>query len=240
MIVGNRRWRKDIANAVWTWYPCGVACGAGELVEETSDLTGGSWTTSAHYLRAGGGCSSLLIRRNSEYHCFDLTGTVGVILDGGSSLLSDNLYDAYGVDMYSSGNAVTPYRVPQGKLDEDGLVSPMCVKLPIRDLALIKGCGDLGKLLCRFCYDYCWLFKRTLHLKKGETCKDWCHIKYGCPDGKKKSPGGPCGPGQITVVITCGSAKATVCLDPGESACCSGNGVMVVKGPCPPSKAPGN
>ena len=27
---GNRRWSKDIANDLWTWYPCGVACGAGE------------------------------------------------------------------------------------------------------------------------------------------------------------------------------------------------------------------
>ena len=30
---GGRRWKKDIANAVWTWFPCGVACSAGDLVE---------------------------------------------------------------------------------------------------------------------------------------------------------------------------------------------------------------
>lgn len=53
---GNRRWVKDIANNLWTWYACGVACGAGELIEETSDLTGGTWATSALYLRVGGGC----------------------------------------------------------------------------------------------------------------------------------------------------------------------------------------
>ena len=51
---GNRRWAKDIANNAWTWYPCGIACGAGELVEQGSDLTGGTWTTNAQYLRAGG------------------------------------------------------------------------------------------------------------------------------------------------------------------------------------------
>ena len=28
---GGRRWCKDLANNVWTWYPCGVACNAGEL-----------------------------------------------------------------------------------------------------------------------------------------------------------------------------------------------------------------
>ena len=26
---GGRRWRKDIAGNLWTWYPCGVACCAG-------------------------------------------------------------------------------------------------------------------------------------------------------------------------------------------------------------------
>ena len=36
------------------------------MVEETSDLTGSSWSTSGQYLRAGGGCNSLLIRRKSS------------------------------------------------------------------------------------------------------------------------------------------------------------------------------
>ncbi|MER3473178.1 MAG: hypothetical protein C4335_03925, partial [Armatimonadota bacterium] len=48
---GGRRWRKDYVNGVWTWYPCGVGCGAGELVEQTSDLSGAQWTTSGLYLR---------------------------------------------------------------------------------------------------------------------------------------------------------------------------------------------
>jgi len=47
----GRRWRKDTVNGVWTRYPCGVACGAGELVEQTSDLSGSQWTTSALYLQ---------------------------------------------------------------------------------------------------------------------------------------------------------------------------------------------
>ncbi len=63
---GNRRWSKDIVNNQWTWYPCGVAGGAGEMVEETSDLTDSNWATSGQYLRAGGGCSSLLIHSKSS------------------------------------------------------------------------------------------------------------------------------------------------------------------------------
>ena len=80
---GGWRWRKDIANNIWTWYPCGASCTAGALVEETSDLTDVTWTTSALYLRTGASCGSRLIRRvsstDSEYHHGDPRGNFGVI-----------------------------------------------------------------------------------------------------------------------------------------------------------------
>ncbi len=38
---GGRRWRKDYLNGVWTRYPCGVACGAGDLVAPQKPLEGG-------------------------------------------------------------------------------------------------------------------------------------------------------------------------------------------------------
>jgi YD repeat-containing protein len=41
---GGGRWRKHYLNGVWTRYPCGVACGAGDLVEHQKPLEGGSWT----------------------------------------------------------------------------------------------------------------------------------------------------------------------------------------------------
>jgi len=72
---GGRRWRKDYLNGVWTRYPCGVACGAGELVEQQKPLEGGSWTVSALYLQ---GIS--LVRRNDEWHHFDPLGTAQVII----------------------------------------------------------------------------------------------------------------------------------------------------------------
>ncbi len=42
---GNRRWRKDLAANLWDWYPCGVACCAGELVSLRSTDGGATWGT---------------------------------------------------------------------------------------------------------------------------------------------------------------------------------------------------
>lgn len=41
---GGRRWRKDIVNNVWDWYPCGVACCAGDLVTLRSVNAGSTWS----------------------------------------------------------------------------------------------------------------------------------------------------------------------------------------------------
>jgi len=92
-------------NGVWTRYPCGVACGAGELVEQTSDLSGSQWTTSALYLQ---GIS--LVRRNSEWHHFDPLGTAQVITNGSAQVVNNNLYDVFGVLRYEQGSAQTPWR----------------------------------------------------------------------------------------------------------------------------------
>ena len=96
--------KYDLYSNKWTWYPCGVACGAGELVEQGSDLTGGTWTTNAQYLRAGGGCSSMLIRRKSstddEYHHEDVLGVFGVITGASGAVLSSNVYDAFMAQQY--------------------------------------------------------------------------------------------------------------------------------------------
>ena len=117
----GRRWRKDIAGSLWTWYLCGVACSAGELVEQTSDLTGAVWTTAALYLRGGSACSSTIIRRNSEYHHFDLTGTAGVITSASGAILSNNLYDRFGSQRFAQGSVGTPWRWNQA--EEEGLVN---------------------------------------------------------------------------------------------------------------------
>ncbi|HLI48493.1 MAG TPA: hypothetical protein VKV18_07410 [Chthonomonas sp.] len=101
---------------------------------------GGVWNVQALYLRAGGGCSSLLVRRNGEYHQWSITGDAAVITDGSGNVLSSNEgkgalpqkiarfsgdpcigleYDSFGVAMYTSGNAQTPYR-PAGLVLDEG------------------------------------------------------------------------------------------------------------------------
>ena len=67
---GGRRSRKDHLANVWTWFPCGVACGAGDLLEEQSDLTGVTWTVTAQYLSG-----QAIVRRNSEFHHWDCQTT---------------------------------------------------------------------------------------------------------------------------------------------------------------------
>ncbi len=88
-----------------TRYPCGVACGAGELVEQQKPLEGGDWVTSTLYLQ---GIS--LVRRNNEWHHFDPFGTAGVITNGSAQVVSNNLYDLFGVVRYQQGSAQTPWR----------------------------------------------------------------------------------------------------------------------------------
>ena len=139
---GNRRWSKDIANDLWTWYPCGVACGAGEMVEETSDLTGSSWTTSGQYLRAGGGCSSLLIRRKSstddEYHHANLLDIITIVTNNNAQIINNNIYDSCGILCFSNGLANTPYRYDLNLNDNLILMNGKHVVLPQRNLKLMK------------------------------------------------------------------------------------------------------
>ncbi len=94
--------------------PWGVACGAGELVEQGSDLTGSTWTTNAQYLRVGGGCGSMLIRQkitnlNDEYHHEDPLGVFGVITGANGAVLSSNIYDAFDVLQFSTGGKLSLY-----------------------------------------------------------------------------------------------------------------------------------
>ena len=114
---GGRRWRKDYLNGVWTRYPCGVACGAGDLVEQQKPLDGGRWTVSALYLQ---GIS--LVRRNNEWHHFDPSGTAQVITNSSAQVVSNNLYDVFGVLRHPQGSAQTPWRWRTTRLSAEGFV----------------------------------------------------------------------------------------------------------------------
>ena len=103
---GGRRWRKDYLQNQWTWYPCGVACSAGELVEQQSDLTGATWTTIGQQLRVGAGCASMLLRRNSDNFHSNLSDISSVTTDPTGAISSSVVYDEFSVQQYSS--AITP------------------------------------------------------------------------------------------------------------------------------------
>jgi len=66
------------------------------------------------------------VRRNREYHHGDVLGNKGVITDGSGNVLSSNEgegvgleYDSFGVAMFTSGTAQTPYR-PAGLVLDEG------------------------------------------------------------------------------------------------------------------------
>ena len=120
---GGRRWSKDLANNRWTWYPCGVACNAGELVEQTSDLIGSVWTTSALYLKGGSSCGSRIIRRNSEYHHIDIWGNYAYITGNTANVIAIAFNDKFRVQRYISGTAQTPWRNTKSKVNASWLES---------------------------------------------------------------------------------------------------------------------
>ncbi len=138
---GGRRWRKDYANNVWTWYPCGVACNAGELVEQTSDLTGATWTTSALYLKAGSGCGTGIVRRNSEYHHAGIGGNINLVSGAGAAVLATRISNAFGVQQYASGSAQTPWITNAVSADAEGLqLRANCLLVAERALSVSAVC----------------------------------------------------------------------------------------------------
>ena len=146
---GFRRWRKDYTANLWTRYPCTAASCAGDLVEQQGDLSGGNWVVSATYLKGVG-----LVRRNNEFHHFDVLGTAGVITGASGAVLSANVYDAFGVARYVSGNAQTRWRWLQA--EEEGLVHISKEDyLPQWGVVLQQQRGDLDEDLCEKRYQIC-------------------------------------------------------------------------------------
>ncbi len=223
---GNRRWSKDIANNLWTWYPCGVACGAGEMVEETSDLTGSSWATSGQYLRAGGGCSSLLVRRKSstddEYHHQDMVGVFGVITGASVEVLSSNLYDLFSYQQYMQGSTITGWRFDGSKIMDDGMTGGqdgLSYYFPQRGLELFKAsgtptiasCVTLQGKGCSLASNAPFLCKQgSINIPgvKIDTCEHNCPNKRNCKT--VNLPGGMEGSITVKVMIGKGTFKLPI------------------------------
>jgi len=137
---GARRWTKDIAANKWTWYPCGVACSAGELVEMSSDLTGATWTTTSTSLTTGG-CGTSLIRSDALFVVNDSRGNVTTITGANADTIATTVYDANGVRRAGSGS-LTPgvIRAIYGSGNEDSMGSFSNARFQPRDVIdWIKG-----------------------------------------------------------------------------------------------------
>ena len=164
-------------------------------------------------------------------------------------MLSSNVYDGFCNVRSTVGQAVTTERKIMTRETGEGfiVIGGAVFAIPSRALTvthheyafanpiqqLIK---TLTGIACNLCIDGCRTLRFLFHLPKGDTCKSWCDHALHCKDSKKKAPTDPCTKGQNQVTISCGSAKGTVCLSPGQSVCCSGNGFTVVNGPCPALK----
>ena len=133
-------------------------------MEQQSDLSGGNWVVSATYLKGVG-----LVRRNNEFHHFDVLGTAGVITDASGAVLSTNVYDAFGVARYVSGNAQTQWRASVGYTEVEGLLAN-CYIVAELALGLALGCmPDGGKPARHPCDKLCPKGTRFVKTCSGTT-----------------------------------------------------------------------
>jgi len=144
---------------------------AGDLVEQQSTLAGGTWQTSALCLQ---GLS--LVRRNGEYHHFDVLGTVGVVTDAGGTVLSSDLFDAFGVLRHAQGQAATPWRWLGRKLAEEGLLAACggAYQLPTRALPAQKQNGKFFKCFAQCRFEMC----RDVGIPR-QKCGGMCAVLCG-------------------------------------------------------------
>ncbi len=83
------------------------------------------------------------MRRNSEWHHLDPLGTAGVITNGSAQVISNNLYDLFGVLRYQQGSAQTSWRWRKAQTTDETmlLVTPTTVVIPNRAMHQ-KACAD--------------------------------------------------------------------------------------------------
>jgi len=122
------------------------------------DLSGSRWTTSALYLQ---GIS--LARRNNEWHHFDPLGTAQVITNSSAQVVSNNLYDVFGVLRHPQGVAQTPWRSKGVAAGEEGLSwIGSATFIPSRAVLITNGLKPLQVLIqqdrrnCKMELYACW------------------------------------------------------------------------------------
>jgi YD repeat-containing protein len=90
---GGRRWRKDYAQNVWNWYPCGVACRAGDLIVLGNSIDGSTWSTQWSFLPTSHGrqhSDALMLRH--------ISGQSSMVLDGNLNIEAVPICDRFGTD----------------------------------------------------------------------------------------------------------------------------------------------
>jgi hypothetical protein len=156
---GGRRWTKEIAADKWSWFPCGVACSAGELVEMQSTLAGSSWSTVSTNLK-GPGCSSGLARGGTQWVLKDLLGRVSRSTDGSGNTVATAIFDMDGVARYGTGTLSSAViRDTYGAGNEDGLNAMIQSRGGLKVIDCLDNCLELHcKMNPDACFERCALF----------------------------------------------------------------------------------
>ena len=185
---GGRRWCKDLAGGVWDWYPCGVACSAGELVTLRSTDGGTTWTT---YKKTTKG--PVLLTEGSSFVLSSMNSTIDASASSTGSLEGVRLQDSMGVVRSGAASTQLPDMVCVEK-DADTVYAKMaavglniCRSESIDDLVdCAKKCtGKKGRNLAN-CIAKCLGVKqrdRTLDelfcIYSPDQCRDGKPIKCG-------------------------------------------------------------
>jgi YD repeat-containing protein len=141
---GQRRWRKDHLGDRWDWYPCGVACCAGELVALTSDLSGTTWGTLKTVLPGTGGS-----RHGSHFSGSDMLLPDAIATDSSADLDGWRIRDRFGLAREVAIPMPSP--VPEDlctAVDDDehySLLASRAIKSSVSAKCYLK-CGALALL----------------------------------------------------------------------------------------------
>jgi YD repeat-containing protein len=146
---GGRRWRKDYDNNMWNWYPCGVACAAGELVVLQNSIGGSNWSAlwrivpalSGPFLSEG----ALLNGRN---------GWPILAIDGSGQTSASDVADRLGVYRYGG---VANYHPWNGYLKYHDWDDPYRFLRPF----LPRLSGPTGSCYTSYEYDKCADYSRV-------------------------------------------------------------------------------
>jgi hypothetical protein len=111
---GNRRWRKDLAGNTWDWYPCGVACCAGELVAMRSTNGGTSWVSQSSKLSAAG----VTMNVGGEWILPSISSTVATVSSSTGANIN-RVIDAEGVRRSAYSPSASVARVEFGTDDDE-------------------------------------------------------------------------------------------------------------------------